>query len=1039
MEPPPMVCYSTGAINSLFVKITRLMENHGNIKNLLKDITGLREDLNRFTGGRGMGEQVKVWMKQAREMIYDIEDWIDLEKQEVASFSESAKQIDQFKGQIKKARKRCKRYELLKQAPTSQIPYAGAEHSEVSGRRLFLEEKTVLVGMDGPKSELLKHLKNEQKELKVVSVHGTGGHGKTALAMLIYGDIFVKDFECQAFVSVGRTTSTRTALIEILCQVKKSEVDAWQSRSYSKIISELWGFLRTKRYFICIDDIRNTGDLHAIVCALPDNNFGSRILTTTRLKDVALSCSSRPSDVIYEMITLDEADSEILFRNSIYVQKGEEWPDHFNESSKKVLQLCGGVPMAILIAAGLFGRIYAELSVKSGNLNKTTLCESNQSYSAIQAMSILDISYGDLPLPLKSCFLYLAAFSRNNVINKDRLIRRWVTEGLIPGPGNSSWETGERYFDELISRRLVEPAFDDSNDQPIGCSVHGVVFDFMEHLSTEENFVSAGAVLMSGVFPRDRVRRVSLDYGDEDDECDTYCRLEDKSNASSSDEDDEAISFHLSWVRTLAFSGDASRIPHLSDFKHVRVLDLEDTKGLEKKQLESIGRLSLLRYLGLGSTDVTQLPPGIMALELLTTLDLRRTNVRHLPELRDKKLVSLLGEQLILARGIGGMQNLEELSKVVVGPNGSPADDMAQLVRESGRLRMLGVRFSHLHGHNGNNDRQGVRQFLEEVGKSNLQSLLLDNYPHLLLDLLLPVDSWAHKLRKLELRIGLDADAPVPLQEMASLTALTHLHISVEAVEAHTIRALGKLPKLVVLKLESKTSPCLTVSSEDGFPCLKVLWYNSEYGRGMGLRFDVGAMPQLRRLRLDLDARETGMTTNDDDFDLGIQQLPCLVKVHATIDWTNTTLTASQVEAAETHIREQVGRNTNRPVLELNRSRPVANGAEELVITIDSLDKWISNQIDPKKLVVTIFTKAWCPASRKMVPVFSNLANNFRDVVFLKVDAQEMDNIAKEFGVDSIPTFLFMKGGYVVDTVVGGGADEEEELKEKLEEQLSML
>lgn len=975
-------------------------------------------------------------------MIYDIEDWIDLKKQEVASLSKSDEmQIDEFKDQINEARERCERYELLKQAPTAtsdaQIPYDGAGPSKVAGRRLLLEEKTVLVGMDGPKSELLEHLKSEQEELKVVSVHGTGGHGKTALAMLIYRDMFIEGFECQAFVSIGRTTSARTALIRILCQVMKSEADAWQYRSYNQIITELWGFLRNKRYFICIDDIRNAEDVHAILCALPDNNLRSRAMTTTRMQDIAISCSSRPSDVVYEMIALDETNSGSLFRNIAYVHE-KQWTGHVKESSNEMLELCGGVPMAIIIRAGLSAHTTTKRAAKS-----TPILSFDQSYSALQAMRrILEISYGDLSLPLKSCFLYLAAFSGNHDINKNRLIRRWVAEGLIPG--NSSWETGESYFDELISRRLIQPAFDDNDDQPIGCTVHGVVFDFIEHLSTEANFVTAGEKLKSGVFPRDRVRRVSLDCGDKDNECETYCLLEDKSwvasssHKHSSSDEDEAISLHLSRVRTLAFSGDASRIPDLSAFKHVRVLDLQDTKGLENKQLESIGHLSLLRYLGLGSTDVTQLPPDIMALELLTTLDLRRTSVRHLPELRDKKLMSLLGEQLILVRGIGGMQKLEELSKVLVGPDGSSADDMARLVRDSGRLRMFGVRFSHLHGHNGS-DRQGVGQFLEEVGKSNLQSLLLDNYPHLLLDLLVLVDSWAHKLRKLELRIGLDADAPILLQEMASLTALTHLHISVEAVEAHTVRALGKLPKLVVLKLESKTSPCLTVNSEDGFLCLKVLWYNSRYGSGIGLRFDEGAMPQLQRLRLVLDARET---RHDDDFDFGIQHLPHLSKVHAIIDCMSTSLTASEVEAAEAHIREQVRRNQNSPVLEVNRRlRPTAKAEEELVIEIDSLDKWI-RQIETNKLMVINFTAAWCPASQNIDPVFADLAKMFRrNVVFLKVDVDvaETKDIASEFGIDGVPTFLFMKGGHVKDRVVGAGPHKEEELKEKLDQQLALL
>ena len=153
MDGPPMVCYSMGSINSLVEKITPLMENHPKTKNLLQDLKSLRDEhelMNRFAGGRATGEQVKVWMKQVREMVYDIEDWIDLKQ----DFSESdMEEITDFRYEIEEARRRCKRYEPLKQAPTSgaEIVYSTGP-GEVPGRRLFLEEKTVLVGMNHPKS-----------------------------------------------------------------------------------------------------------------------------------------------------------------------------------------------------------------------------------------------------------------------------------------------------------------------------------------------------------------------------------------------------------------------------------------------------------------------------------------------------------------------------------------------------------------------------------------------------------------------------------------------------------------------------------------------------------------------------------------------------------------------------------------------------------------------------------------------------------------------------------------------------------------------
>ncbi|CAO2184759.1 unnamed protein product [Urochloa humidicola] len=441
------------------------------------------------------------------------------------------------------------------------------------------------------------------------------------------------------------------------------------------------------------------------------------------------------------------------------------------------------------------------------------------------------------------------------------------------------------------------------------------------------------------------------------------------------------------------------------------------------KQLENIGGLSLLRYLELGRTNVTQLPQEIMALEHLTTLNLRRTRVRRLPGFGGTKLVSLLADQLMILRGmVVGMQNLEELSKVLLGPDGSNAEDVVRLVNELGRLRMLGVRFSHLYGQN-ESDRRGVKHFLEEVGKSNLQSLLFDNYLPELLGLLV-ASSWAsrrpHRLRKFELRIR--GCLPLVPHEIASLIALTHMHITVEEVDAQGIRALGMLPYLVLLTLYSESSPRFTVSSKDGFQRLKLFRYSCQCGGGMGLQFESGAMPQLRWIWLDFNVQET--MSKYGDFDFGIQHLSGLVKVCATIDCKNT-LTDSEVEDAEDYIRGQVSMNPNNPVLELNRRNhgqaSVVKLQVESVIEIHSLDAWRSMQSDPDKLLVIYFTASWCPASRRMAPVFAGLAKKFANVVFLKVDVDDVGiwNIVEQYNIDGVPSFVFIAGGNVKDTIRG--------------------
>jgi len=160
-------------------------------------------------------------------------------------------------------------------------------------------------------------------------------------------------------------------------------------------------------------------------------------------------------------------------------------------------------------------------------------------------------------------------------------------------------------------------------------------------------------------------------------------------------------------------------------------------------------------------------------------------------------------------------------------------------------------------------------------------------------------------------------------QTISFLEDLTHLHIGVLEVEAQGVRALGSLPKLVVLKLYSYNSPRFSVSSKDGFQCLKVFWYCCEHGTASGLQFEAGAMPHLRRLLLDINASAT-------DFVSGIWHLSCLIQVRGTI-YCGSTSTASALEASirdqvsenpsalEASIRDQVSENPNKPLLELNR------------------------------------------------------------------------------------------------------------------------
>ncbi|KFK44092.1 hypothetical protein AALP_AA1G215000 [Arabis alpina] len=77
------------------------------------------------------------------------------------------------------------------------------------------------------------------------------------------------------------------------------------------------------------------------------------------------------------------------------------------------------------------------------------------------------------------------------------------------------------------------------------------------------------------------------------------------------------------------------------------------------------------------------------------------------------------------------------------------------------------------------------------------------------------------------------------------------------------------------------------------------------------------------------------------------------------------------------------------------------------------------------KLIVIDFTASWCPPCRMIAPVFTDLAKKFMSTaIFFKVDIDELQSVAKEFDVEAMPTFVFIKAGQVVDKLVGARKDD---------------
>ncbi|KAI2809636.1 hypothetical protein BLOT_000785 [Blomia tropicalis] len=87
------------------------------------------------------------------------------------------------------------------------------------------------------------------------------------------------------------------------------------------------------------------------------------------------------------------------------------------------------------------------------------------------------------------------------------------------------------------------------------------------------------------------------------------------------------------------------------------------------------------------------------------------------------------------------------------------------------------------------------------------------------------------------------------------------------------------------------------------------------------------------------------------------------------------------------------------------------------VVDVDDFKKQLKEAGD--KLVVVDFYATWCGPCRLIAPVLEDISKTSNKVIVLKVDVDENEELTSEYGVNSMPTFLFFKKGEKVDSFSG--------------------
>lgn len=75
------------------------------------------------------------------------------------------------------------------------------------------------------------------------------------------------------------------------------------------------------------------------------------------------------------------------------------------------------------------------------------------------------------------------------------------------------------------------------------------------------------------------------------------------------------------------------------------------------------------------------------------------------------------------------------------------------------------------------------------------------------------------------------------------------------------------------------------------------------------------------------------------------------------------------------------------------------------------------------RYVVADFYADWCGPCKQLAPKFAEFAEKYSDVLFVKVNVDQEEDLATQYNIECMPTVLFFENGKQTDTQTGGCQD----------------
>ncbi|KAL0356174.1 UNVERIFIED_CONTAM: Disease resistance RPP8-like protein 3 [Sesamum radiatum] len=349
----------------------------------------------------------------------------------------------------------------------------------INSTTLPSSDKNTMIGFNEQLLRVMDELTRDEPNLQILPVVGMGGTGKTTLARNIFDHPYVvHHFDKRIWFTISQEYSVHEILVRLLNDGTDQEV------SEAKLGERLYKSLFGERYLIVMDDVWSVEAWDALKLFFPNKRNGSRVMITTRLANVADSLGSQKP---YLMNFLDEDESWNLFCHKAFLQGDCPYLE-LEKIGRNIAKACRGLPLAIVVIGGLLANSKMEQEYwmyVAKNVTSFVNSEDNE-----HCLKILALSYENLPIHLKPCFLYMRVFCEDDEIEISKLTKLWIGEGFLKSKrGKTLEEVAKEYLKNLVDRNLVLIRKWTKRGKPRVCGIHDLLRDLCLKEADKEHFI----------------------------------------------------------------------------------------------------------------------------------------------------------------------------------------------------------------------------------------------------------------------------------------------------------------------------------------------------------------------------------------------------------------------------------------------------------------------------------------------------------------------------------------------------------------------